>query len=90
MGKAIADPAELRRFAQDLRRFNAQVTEQARALQTRFANLGATWRDQEHQKFAEQFESTMRGLGRFVQAGEEHIPFLVRKAERIEEYLNQR
>jgi hypothetical protein len=32
----------------------------------------------------------MRMAARFVEANEEHIPYLLRKAERIEEYLQQR
>ena len=32
----------------------------------------------------------MQVLERFLQVSEEHIPFLLRKAERIEEYMQQR
>jgi hypothetical protein len=32
----------------------------------------------------------MRVLARFTEASERHIPFLLRKAERIDEYLQQR
>jgi uncharacterized protein YukE len=90
MSKAIVDPAELRRFAQDLKRFNDELGNQARILHGRLGHLGQTWRDQEHIKFAEQFEETMKVLLRFREAAEVHIPFLLRKAERVEEYLQQR
>jgi len=59
-------------------------------LHGRLVGLGQTWRDQEHQKFAEEFEQTLRVLTRFVDHSSKHIPFLIRKAERIEEYLKQR
>ena len=59
-------------------------------LHGRLVALGQTWRDQEHQKFAEEFEQTLRVLTRFVDLSGKHIPFLIRKAERIEEYLKQR
>jgi hypothetical protein len=52
--------------------------------------LGETWRDQEHAKFIQEFEQTMQMLGRFLEAASLHIPFLIHKAERIEEYLQQR
>jgi len=52
--------------------------------------LGDTWRDQEHEKFAEEFTQTMHVLGAFVEVADQHIPFLLRKAERVEEYLQQR
>lgn len=89
MAKAIVDPAELRRFAQDLKRINTDLRSQMAALHGRMTELGQTWRDQEQAKFTEEFEDTMKVLSRFVEASERHIPFLIRKAERIEEYLQQ-
>jgi hypothetical protein len=32
----------------------------------------------------------MRALTKFVEASDKHVPFLMRKAERIQEYLDQR
>ena len=46
--------------------------------------------DQESQKFAEEFDQTMKVLAHFVDASSEHVPFLLRKAQRVEEYLQQR
>lgn len=90
MSKAIVDPNELRRFATDLKRFNGNLLNQLTVLQNRLNELGQTWRDQEHRKFAEEFEATMKTLARFTDSADRHIPFLLRKAEKIEEYLNQR
>ena len=90
MAKAVVDPAELRRFAQDLKRFNNELKNQTKVMHGRMSQLAQTWRDQEQVKFAEQYEETMRVLLRFCEASEEHIPFLLRKAERVEEYLQQR
>ncbi len=90
MAKAVVDPAELRRFAQDLKRLNTTLRDQTAVLSARLTELGQTWRDQEQMKFAEEFEQTVRVLARFTDAADKHIPFLLRKAEKIEEYLNQR
>jgi WXG100 family type VII secretion target len=90
MAKAVVDPAELRRFAQDLKRFNTTLRDQMAVLQARMNELGQSWRDQEHVKFAEEFDQTTRTLARYTDAADKHIPFLLRKAEKIEEYLNQR
>jgi uncharacterized protein YukE len=90
MAKAVVDPAELRRFAQDLKRMNTTLRDQMAVLQARMTELGQSWRDQEQAKFAEEFEQTVRVLARFSDAADKHIPFLLRKAEKIEEYLNQR
>lgn len=90
MSQAIIDPAEVRRFAEELRRFNTDVAERTTQLQARFAALGDTWQDQEHAKFAEEFKQTMKALRRFVEVSNQHAPFLQRKAAKIEEYLHQR
>jgi hypothetical protein len=88
--QAIGSPDDIEQFANDLVRFNAQLRESVSRLQGEFGNLGETWRDQEHQKFATEFEQTVRVLAHFSQASEEQIPFLLRKAQRLREYLEQR
>jgi uncharacterized protein YukE len=90
MPQAIVDPGELRRFALHLKRFNDELHTQMTALHGQLVGLGQTWRDKEHEKFVEEFEQTLTVIGRFAEATNQHIPFLMRKAERIEEYLQQR
>ena len=87
MSKAVVDPEELRRFAFDLKRFNTEMQSQIVSIQRRFVKLGETWQDQEHQKFAEDFEKIISAMGKFVDATDKHIPFLLRKAQKIQEYL---
>jgi len=84
------DPEEVRRFAKELKRFNDDVALRAQALQARFAALGSSWQDQEAEKFSEEFLTTMKVMRKFVEVSEKHTPYLLRKAQRIEEYLNQR
>jgi len=90
MAQAIVDPADVRRFAQQLKKFSDTLQSEMQSLRSRLQTLGGTWRDQENQKFTEEFEATMIVLNRFVAASEQHVPFLLRKAERIEDYINQR
>ncbi len=90
MPQAIVDPGELRRFAAQLRRFNDEMMKQMGALHGQLVGLGQTWRDKEHENFVEEFEQTLQVVGRFVEATNQHIPFLLRKADRVEEYLQQR
>lgn len=54
------------------------------------AALERTWRDQEQKKFADEFQQQIQMLGRFVEMIERHVPYLLRKASLIEEYLQQR
>ena len=90
MSQAIVDPAELRRFAQHLKHFNQEVQERLSSLSGQMANLGDSWRDQEHEKFVEQFEQHVRLVARSVEMTNDHVPFLLRKADQIEKYLEQR
>jgi uncharacterized protein YukE len=90
MPQAIVDPAELRRFAHNLKRFNDDLQSNMQVLHGQLTGLGQTWRDKEHDKFVEEFENTMQVVGRFIEAANLHIPFLMRKAERVEDYLQQR
>jgi uncharacterized protein YukE len=90
MAQAIMDPEEVRRFASELKRFNDDIQNKASSLQARFAALGTTWQDQDHEKFAEEFVTTMKVLRKFMEVSEKHTPYLLRKAQRIEQYLDQR
>ncbi len=90
MPQANVDPGELRRFANNLKQFNVELTEQLSSLHGQLMGLAQSWRDREHDKFAEEFEQTMLVLNRFLEVADEHVPFLLRKADRAEEYLRQR
>lgn len=89
MSQAIVDPAELRRFASSLKRFNADLQSALAGLHGQLVALGDTWRDQEHDRFRAEFEQTSHVVEHFLEVAGEHVPFLLRKAERIEEYLSQ-
>ncbi|HEY3323036.1 MAG TPA: WXG100 family type VII secretion target [Planctomycetota bacterium] len=88
MSKAVVDPEELRGFAADLKRFNGEVQAQVATIQRRFVKLGESWQDQEQAKFAESFQKMMISMTKFVEASDKHIPLLLRKAQKIEEYLS--
>jgi uncharacterized protein YukE len=90
MAQAIVDPAEIRRFAHNLKVFTGDVRGDLSALHTQLLGLGDTWRDQEHDRFTQEFEQTVAVLEKFLEVAEQHVPFLLRKAERIEDYLTQR
>ena len=89
MSQAIMDPDEVRRFAEELKRFNEDLKNKVSSLQARFGALGDSWQDQEHAKFSDEFKDTMKAFTRFMEASNYHGPYLLRKAQRIEDYLNQ-
>lgn len=90
MAQAIANPEEIRRFAARLKQFNNDLLNQLTVIHGQVTGLGQTWRDREHDKFVEEFDQTLQVVKRFVDTTNQHIPFLLRKAERLEEYLQQR
>jgi uncharacterized protein YukE len=90
MGKAYVDPAELRRFAADLNRFNTDLIGLVGSLKSRLNGLGESWRDQEHKKFAEAFDQSVRDMSKFLENAQQHVSFINKKATAIEEYLKQR
>jgi uncharacterized protein YukE len=89
MAQVVIEPEEVKRFAEELQRFNRDLQSRMASLQARFNALGDTWQDQEHAKFAEEFVTTVKMLKKFVEASDQQVPFLLRKAHRIEEYLKQ-
>jgi uncharacterized protein YukE len=90
MAQAIMDPEKVRRFAEELQRFNSDLENRLILLTSRFTALGDTWQDQEHEKFSEEFKQAAKALKKFIEASKAHTPYLLRKAQRIEEYLSQR
>lgn len=90
MAQAIAEPEALKRFAQQLQNYVEAIQTGQTVLQAQLNALGDTWRDQEHEKFLAAFQELKIMVQRFTQAANEHIPFLHRKAKRVEEYLQQR
>ena len=90
MGKAHVDPAELRRFAADLNRFNNELQTLVASLHGKMRALEQNWRDQEQRKFSEVFDSTVKALSVFLENSHQHVSFLGKKAALIEDYLKQR
>ena len=90
MSQAIVNPDELRRFAQMLKKFNSGLAEQMTALAGQLEALSTSWRDQENHRFSDEFQRNLQMVARFIESNNDYIPFLLRKAERIDEYLQQR
>lgn len=80
----IIDSDELRQFAMQLKRFNSELDTSSRLLYAQFKRLGDTWRDPAYQKFAQEFDQTIRNLQRFRQISEQVVPQLLKKADRVD------
>lgn len=86
MGQAIVDPEQLRNFAMQLKRFSGLLSDASTKLSQQMQHLAISWRDQEHQKFVQEFEQELKQLNRLIESSERHVPYLVRKADLIDEY----
>ena len=87
MPQAVVDPEELRQFARTLKKFNNELRDRLSRLNNHLSSLGTTWRDQEHKKFCQQFDEHTKIIGRFLESSDRHVPYLLRKADQIDEYL---
>ena len=88
MPQVIIDADEARHFAA----FLLRVVEELRGKQARaksgFGSLKDYWKDERLSQFEQVFETTDRGLERFLRNAEEYAAFLQRKAELVDRYLS--
>ena len=80
----------MRRFAEELQRFNREVEVRMATLQARYAALGDSWQDQEQIKFAEEFKQTMKALKKFYRNVRATDPLLAQESATDRRILNQR
>lgn len=90
MSQAIIKPEELRKFCTHLKQFESSLKEMSAKMNSHARQLATTWRDQEHQKFSEEFVQSMQPLQKLMQSTEKYSLFLTRKAEAAEKYIQQR
>ena len=89
MSQAVVDPEQLRQFAAQLHRFAEEMKQRSSALASQMNQLEQTWRDEQQRKFSEEFTAQLRQLSRLIQSTEQHVPYLLRKAEQIDAYLGR-
>ncbi len=89
MTQAVVDPEQLRQFAAMLKRYTQQIRESTASLTQAQARLADSWRDQEHRKFSDEFEAQIKLVNKLLESSEQHIPYLLKKAEIIDQYLQR-
>ncbi len=89
MPQAIVDPEHLRQFAAMLQRFSQGLRESTAALNQAQARLNETWRDQEQRRFSDEFDDQLKLVQKLLEMSDRHVPYLVKKAEMIEQYLQR-
>ena len=76
---------ELHNFVTNLQRFNKECEEETDIVYGKAKMLGETWRDPSYDKFIEEFDRAVQGMRDFVEASNQHIPYLQRKIQEAEE-----
>ena len=89
-GQAFVKPEDVRRFASELKQFSNHLHNDSNRLKAQFKRLGETWRDQEHQRFSQEFEQATKVFQKFMEDSNQYVAFLIRKAQAAETYLRQR
>ena len=90
MPAADITPEDVLEFATYLHEFGECLEARSQRAKALFTQLGQSWRDQEYEKFTEDFEATLAHITTVLEGVTDHVGFLQRKAERAEEYIEQR
>jgi uncharacterized protein YukE len=73
--KVDVDIDELERFASQLQQFNQQLEQITYKIEGQLQNLGSSWRDDQYEKFSEEWHSTFNTIYRYL---DQHAPTYVR------------
>jgi uncharacterized protein YukE len=84
------DPERLRRFALTLNQFAAAADEHLARIKSAVGHLGQTWRDQEFERFVQEFASAQNRLKGFIEETRRVTPALEADARKLDDYLKFR
>ena len=89
-GRIDLDIGEIERFAADLRRFASELEQSTYRIEGRFQQLGTTWRDDQYERFASEWEATFRAINRYLDACKGYVHHLKIKAARLRDAREER
>ncbi|WP_458400431.1 hypothetical protein [Mailhella sp.] len=87
MSRAIGDPEELIKFAQQLVFFTENLDSSVAHLNGAFSVLGESWQDEKRAQFEEEFHNLVQQIMRFEEISAEHVAYLQTLAARLTDYL---
>lgn len=89
MAQIHADPEKLREFAQQLKRFDEQVSGSSQAIRGQLQKLGSSWRDSQYQEFVENFNRAQQFLATFSAEVDKIVPTMTKHAHDLDELLKR-
>jgi uncharacterized protein YukE len=84
MSEAFVNPERLRTFANLLRGYSDVTANGMSSLQTQLQRLSSTWRDQEYQRFQQEFQKASTQLANLRSEIDKLIPALEADAQKAE------
>lgn len=90
MGNAIEirDVEDLRQFNTALRKFTQELSDSSRRIDGHCHRLGESWRDQEFDKFLDEWIQSVRAIERFIEKTNEFSRHLAIKEQKARDFLN--
>jgi uncharacterized protein YukE len=87
MAKVDANSDDLKAFAKELQRFEAQVAQEIRQVRSRLS--GVDWRDKERQRFEADLDQMLKAASKALTPIGELTKSLNRKAAELDRYLGR-
>ena len=87
MVRVHVEPEDLREFASGIRKYLDVIESETNHLKNQFDRL--EWDDPKTRQFEEKLEDLLKMLEVFKAGSEEQIPYLIKQAETLEEYLGR-
>lgn len=84
MAEAFVDPERLRTFSKVLVSYAEHTGNSMGRLQTQLQRLGSTWRDQEYERFAQEFRKTKAQLATLQAEIDKLAPVLESDAQKAD------
>jgi uncharacterized protein YukE len=85
----FANPQKIQGLAEELRTFAANLSSELEAMNSGFHALGATWRDQDYEKFKRSFERLREEIQKLGEEINRREPELKEDAQSLIAYLNK-
>lgn len=78
--RIITDPKAMIQFANQLQSFNKDLADKSKKLNAQFKELGQEWKDQDYQKFTNEFATLMKHINTYLKDAEAHPRLITKKA----------
>jgi hypothetical protein len=84
------NPEEVKKFVRHLKDFIENMKQNISKIDPQFNHLGDYWKDNKHASFTQKYQSNTIMIKRFLKATEDYIPFLIKDAEKLQDYINHK